>query len=104
MRRGHVYVVFGGFGDSIFSSFRPLVIINIYLRTTLTIRHDTEALFSSELPSSPAALFPLAAADEGRPDHLGQRHPEALGHAAVDEEVERRVDGQQEVVHRACKK
>ena len=55
-------------------------------------------------PSSAAAAAAAAAgaAPPLPPEHLDEGDPEALGEAAVDQEVDRRVHDQEEVVHVAC--
>ena len=63
--------------------------------------YPSGASTSTVLPSSAAAAA-AGAAPPLPPEHLDEGDPEALGEAAVDQEVDRRVHHEEEVVYVAC--
>ena len=62
--------------------------------------YPSGASTSTVLASSAAAAS--CAAPSLPPEHLDEGDPEALGEAAVDQEVDRRVHHEEQVVHVAC--
>ena len=66
--------------------------------------HNSQTSFRGEYEYGPssAAAAAAGAAPPLPPEHLDEGDPEALGEAAVDQEVDRRVHDQEEMVHVAC--